>query len=73
MAMTDNEAHKIIRDMLDKEVRNAHTLGERLQQETAEYQREPAEDTAAIIQRIERQHKESVRKAEALAIAVSKF
>lgn len=73
MAMTDQEAHKIIRDMLDKEVSNANTLGLRLQAETEEYKREPAEDTAAIIQRIERQYKEAVTRAEALAITVSKF
>ena len=71
--MEHEEAHKIIRDMLDKEVHNSFQLGARLQKETEEFQRDPAEDTAAIIQRIEKQHKDSLRKAEALAIAVSKF
>ena len=59
--------------MLDDAVNAATVLALRLQQETEEYKREPSEDTAAIIQRIDGQHKDMMQRAEALAIAVAKF
>ena len=71
--MKDSEAHKIIREMLDDAVNAAVVLANRLQTETEEYNREPAEDTAAIIARIEGQHKAMIQRAEALALAVAKF
>lgn len=71
--MTDEDAHKIIREMRDDVIAASVTIKDRLKQEQAEFDRDPSADTAAIIRRLEAKLADAVRQGTALAIACSKF
>lgn len=71
--MSDEDAHKIIREMRDDVIASSVTIKHRLKQEQAEFDRDPAADTAAIIRRLEAKLADAVRQGTALAIACSKF
>lgn len=71
--MSDDTAHRIVREMRDDVIDASVTLKRRLEKEREEYRNDPAEDTAAIIRRLEAKLADAVRQGTALAIACSKF
>jgi hypothetical protein len=71
--MDDNEAHKVIRDLLDQKVEASRQANKRLREERAEFDEDPHPLTDHIIKRTEEKIARLDRESEALAIAASKF
>lgn len=71
--MTDNEAHKVVRDLRDVAVADCESISGRIVKLKEEYIKDQWEETAAQINRLQSRYEKRVKDAEALSIAVSKF
>lgn len=73
MAMTDEQAHEIIRDTLKTKQAEIASLTVRIEDLAKEQEDDPNDLTKAMINRLISRHGNAVRQAEAFAIALSKF